>query len=137
MTTSFELSPLLCAAATHLGHPATGDVRWAHAGPVELARLTRSDRELIHVVTGERIPTEVPEDGFPVSFFALQIAVDRLVGPLTDGQDLSIPYAEAIYTAYDERCPDGNPFSGELLDFALAFLVGRDLARLGPDQLVF
>lgn len=135
-TSSFGLSPLISAAAAHLGRPVTGDVRWLHLSGDELDRLTESDRELVHVVTGERLPRWVPDDGIPVSFFVLQLAVDRAVGPLADGRDVSITYVEDVYDAYEHGCADGNPFSGELFDFALAFLVGRDLASYGPDAIV-
>ncbi len=133
MTGSFGLSPLLRAAATHLGHPVTGEVRWFHAGPMELSGLTDSDRELIFVATSERIPDPVPDEGMLVSFYVLQIAMDRIAGPLSDGRDVSIPYAEDVYTAYDEGCQDGNPMSGDLLDLTLAYLVGKELGRLGPE----
>ena len=136
MTGSFGLSPLLRAAAQHLGHAVTGDVRWLTAGPVELAGITESDRALIHVVTGERLPYDIPESGLPVSFFVLQIALDRLTGPLVDGSEVSIEYVESVYEAYEEGCPDGNPISGDLFDMALAFLVGRDIARLGPEPTI-
>lgn len=133
MMGSFGLSPLLRAAATHIGHPVTGEVRWFQAGHIELAGLTETDRELIFVATGERIPTEVPAAGMPVSFYVLQIAMDRLAGPLRDGEDITVQYAESVYCAYEEGCADGNPLSGDLLDMTLAFLVGRELGRLGPD----
>lgn len=133
MMGSFGLSPLLRAAATHLGHPVTGEVRWFHAGAMELSGLTASDRELIFVATSERIPHEIPDEGMLVSFYVLQIAMDRLAGPLKDGADVSIPYAEAVFTAYEETCPDGNPLSGDLFDLTLAYLVGKELGRLGPE----
>lgn len=133
MMGSFGLSPLLRAAATHLGHPVTGEVRWFHAGAMELSGLTASDRELIFVATSERIPHEIPDEGMLVSFYVLQIAMDRLAGPLRDGEDITVPYAESVYCAYEEGCADGNPLSGDLLDMTLAFLVGRELGRLGPD----
>ncbi|MDO5696994.1 MAG: hypothetical protein Q4G51_03360 [Dermatophilus congolensis] len=133
MMGSFGLSPLLRAAATHLGHPVTGDVRWFHAGTMELSGLTASDRELIFVATSERIPEEIPAEGMLVSFYVLQIAMDRLAGPLKDGSDVSIPYAEAVYSAYEEGCADGNPISGDLFDLTLAYLVGKELGRLGPE----
>lgn len=132
MTRSFDLAPLLAAAATTLCREITGDVRWVHLGPDDLAGLTFADRELIHVVTGERLPLH-PTRELLVSFFTLQLATDRLVGPLTDGEDVSIGYVEDVYTDYDARCPDGNPMSGDLLDLALAFLAGRELAVLGPE----
>ncbi|MBK8437061.1 MAG: hypothetical protein IPL37_11225 [Austwickia sp.] len=43
---------------------------------------------------------------------------------------MSIRYLGDVFTRYEEGCPDGNPVSGELLDLGLAFLVGRELARL-------
>lgn len=134
MMASFGLSPLLRAAATHVGHPVTGELRWLHAGPTELGGLTASDRDLIFVATGERVPDVIPEQGMAVSFYVLQLAMDRLAGPLADTADVSIEYAESVYTAYEESCPDGNPMSGDLLDITLAYLVGRELGRLGPDQ---
>lgn len=134
MMASFGLSPLLRAAATHVGHRVTGELRWFQAGRVELAGLTESDRELIFVATGERIPNDIPAEGMLVSFYVLQIAMDRLAGPLKDGRDVDIAYAESVYTSYEEGCADGNPMSGDLLDLTLAFLVGRELGRLGPDH---
>lgn len=133
--TPFGLTPLLRVAAQALRVPVTGDVRWLYAGPRDLRGLTDSDRELIAVVTGEVIPCE-PSAGLRVSFFALQVALDRLSGALPHGQDVSIAYLEDVYTRYDEGCPDGNPVSGDLLDLALAFLVGRDLARMDRESLV-
>ena len=132
MTSSFGLAPLLHAAAAHIGAPVTGDLRWLHLGPDELARLTDADRELAHVVTGERLPFETDEDGVLVSFFVLQIALDRAVGALPQGQDVSIAYVEYVYEQYERTCPEGNPFSDDLFDLALAFLVGRELSRLDP-----
>lgn len=132
----FGLTPLLRAAAQSLGGPVTGDLRWLYAGPRDLRGLTASDRELIHVVTGEVISPELSDLGVRVSFFTLQLALDRLTGPLVDGRDVTIPYLEDVYTQYDESCPDGNPVSGDLLDLALAFLVGRELARLDAASLV-
>lgn len=132
----FGLTPLLRAAAQTLGVPVTGDLRWLYAGPRDLRGLTDSDRELIHVVTGEVLPQHLSAMGVRVSFFTLQLAMDRLTGPLVDGRDVSIPYLEHVYTQYDEGCADGNPVSGDLLDLALAFLVGRELARLDAASLV-
>ncbi len=126
----FGLTPLLRAAAQTLGVPVTGDLRWLYAGARDLRGLTVSDRELIHVVTGEVLPRELSGLGVRVSFFTLQLAMDRLTGPLADGRDVSISYLEDAYTRYEQGCPEGNPVSGELLDLALAFLVGRELARL-------
>ncbi|MBK7722103.1 MAG: hypothetical protein IPI32_07730 [Austwickia sp.] len=126
----FGLTPLLRAAAQTLGVPVTGDLRWLYAGARDLCGLTAADRELIHVVTGEVIPRELTGLGVRVSFFTLQLAMDRLTGPLADGRDVSIRYLEDVFTRYEEGCPDGNPVSGELLDLGLAFLVGRELARL-------
>lgn len=131
-TTIFGLAPLLEAAAAGLGEPVAGDLRWLHLGPAELDRLTDSDRELVHVVTGERLPIDVPEAGVLVSFFVVQLAADRAVGALPPGADVSIPYVEHVFETYEESCDAGNPFSGDLFDIALAFLVGRDLARLDP-----
>ncbi len=132
----FGLTPLLRAAAQTLGVPVTGELRWLYAGPRDLRGLTASDRELIHVVTGEVLPPHLAGLGVRVSFFTLQLAMDRLTGPLVDGRDVSIPYLEDVYSQYDARCADGNPVSGELLDLALAFLVGRELARLDAASLV-
>lgn len=126
----FDLSPLVQAAAEDLG-PVTGEARWLHAGPAELAGLTASDRELVAVVTGEHLPAEIGGER-RVSFFVLQLAADRLVGPLRDGEDVSISYMEDVYTAYESHAA-GTPVSGELLDLALAYLAGRELALLGPD----
>ncbi|MBW3084007.1 hypothetical protein KEM60_00190 [Austwickia sp. TVS 96-490-7B] len=127
--TTFGLSPLLRSASAAIGSPVTGDLRWLYAGPRDLAALTESDRDLIAVVTGEHLPEHVEGLGVRVSFFTLQLALDRLTGPLYDGRDVSISYMEDIYSAYDADCPAGNPFSGDLLDLALAYLTGRDLAR--------
>ncbi|MBO3130203.1 hypothetical protein [Dermatophilus congolensis] len=135
MMGSFGLSPLIRAAAVQVGAPVTGDVRWFDASPAELRGLTETDKELIYVATSERIPDDIPEEGLRVSFYVLQIAMDRLAGPLKNGEDISVEYAEHIHTMYEEGCPDGNPFSGDLLDMTLAFLVGRELGRLGPDHM--
>ncbi|QQS02403.1 MAG: hypothetical protein IPK37_08910 [Austwickia sp.] len=126
---TYGLSPLLRAASAALGAPVSGDLRWLYAGPHDLDALTSSDRDLIAVVTGELFPEHVEGVGVRVSFFALQIALDRIAGPLRDGEDASIEYMERVYTTYEDNCPEGNPFSGELLDLALAYLVGKDLAR--------
>lgn len=132
----FDMSPLLHAAATHLGHRVTGDVRWLHCDAEELDRLTPSDRELILVTTGESLPDVAPEGDLLVSFFVRQLALDRATGALPYGRDVSIAYVEAVFDAY-EGCLGGNPVSDDLFDLALAFLVGRELARLGPDALSF
>lgn len=138
---TYGLSPLLRAASAALGAPVSGDLRWLYAGPHDLDALTTSDRDLIAVVTGELFPEHVEGVGVRVSFFALQIALDRIAGPLRDGAEASIEYVEDVYTAYEDNCPEGNPFSGELLDLALAYLVGKDIARQdaaerGADSLV-
>lgn len=136
-TATYGLSPLLRAASSHHGGPVPGDLRLLFAGARDLDGLTHSDRELIAVVTGELIPVPVTGLMLRVSFFTLQLALDRLAGPLMDGADASIEYLEAVYTAYEETCPlDGNPVSGGLLDLALAFLVGRDLQRQERARLV-
>ena len=54
MTSTFDLSLLLHAAAAETGRFVTGDVRWMPAAPDDLRVLTESDRELLEVVTGER-----------------------------------------------------------------------------------
>lgn len=129
-THSFDLSAMLHAASVDTGRFVTGDVRWLSAGSAELDRLCDADRELIQVVTGERLSGVLHEE-LAVSFFAWQLIVDRAAGAL-DG-DPSIAYVESVFIAYDGVCIDGNPMSGDLFDLALAFLVGRDLARLDPD----
>ncbi len=129
-TASFDLSAMLHAASVDTGSFVTGDVCWLTAGPAELSRLCDADRELIHVVTGERLSGQ-PDQGLAISFFAWQLIVDRAAGALQD--DPSIAYIESVFTAYDGVCIDGNPVSGDLFDLALAFLVGRDLSRLDPD----
>ena len=53
MTSTFDLSLLLHAAAAETGRFVTGDVRWMPAEPDDLRVLTDSDRELLGVVTGE------------------------------------------------------------------------------------
>lgn len=128
---AFDLSPLIQAAHHDLGAPVTGETRWVCVGERELSALTASDRDLIRVVTGERLP-ESGDGDLAVSFFVLQIAADRLVGALRDGDDVPITYVEDVYTAY-ERNPSGTPLCGELLDLSLAYLAGRELALLGPD----
>lgn len=130
-TRIFDLTPLIQAAADDLGAPISGESRWLTAGPSELCALTASDRDLVHVVTGERLPVD-PRGEIAVSFFVLQLAADRMVGPLVDGLEVPTHYVEDVYTAY-ETCSAGTPLCGELLDFALAYLAGRELALLGPD----
>ncbi|GAB49874.1 hypothetical protein [Mobilicoccus pelagius] len=126
----FDLSPLVQAASTDLG-TVTGETRWVRVGAAELAGLTASDRDLVAVVTGERLPGEIVGE-LPVSFFMLQLAVDRLVGPLRGGEDVPITYVEDVYTVYEDH-PAGTPLGGDLLDLALAYLAGCELAVLGPD----
>lgn len=126
--TTHGLSPLLRAASAAIGAPVAGDLRWLYAGPHDLDALTRADRELIEVVTGETFPEHAEGIGVRISFFTLQLALDRRTGALRDGRPISIRYMEDVYSAYEEHCPEGNPFSGDLLDLALAYLVGRDLA---------
>lgn len=128
-TSTFGLSPLMRIAASHLGRPVTGELRWLYAGQHDLDGLTDTDRELIHVVTGEVIPARVTGLGLRVSFFTLHLAMDRKAGVLSDGRDVTVEYLEDVYTGYDEHCSDGNAVSGDLLDLGLAFLVGRELAR--------
>lgn len=127
--TTYGLSPLLRAASAAIGAPVTGDLRWLYAGANDLDALSDTDRELIAVVTGETLPDHVEGVGVRVSFFTLQMALDRLTGVLPDGLDASIVYVESTFTAYEQNCPEGNPFSGDLCDLALAYLVGRDLAQ--------
>ena len=126
----FDLSALIQAASVDLG-VVTGESRWVRLGPEELRGLTDSDRELIRVATGERLPRHVVAD-VTVSFFTLQLAVDRLVGPLRGGDDVPITYMEDVYTAYESHGA-GTPLGGDLLDLCLAYLAGRELALLGPD----
>jgi len=45
---------------------------------------------------------------------------------------VSIAYVEDVYTHYEDSA-FGTPVNGEQLDLALAYLAGRELARLGPD----
>lgn len=151
MTSTFDLSLLLHAAAAETGHFVTGDVRWMPAAPDDLRVLTESDRELLEVVTGERFgrdtapgkpgaepnepnepteptePTEATEPA-PASFLAWQLICDRRTGALTG--PVTVPYVESLFTDY-EMCVDGNPMSDDIFDLALAYLVGRDL-RVDP-----
>lgn len=135
-TITYGLSPLMRVAAANLGRPVTGEVRWLYAGQHDLDGLTDSDRELIHVVTGEVIPATVVGLGLRVSFFTLHLAMDRKTGQLRDGRDVTVEYLEEVYTKYEECSPEGNAVSGDLLDLGLAFLVGRELARQDSDDLV-
>ncbi len=127
-TASFDLSLLLHVAAAEAGRFITGDVRWMVAEPADLARLSASDRELIHVVTGERLDWAADEP-VETSFFTWQIICDRATGELSG--DVSVAYVEALFTDY-ELCVDGSPMSDDVFDLALAYLVGRDL-RVDPD----
>ncbi len=127
-TAHFDLSLLLQVAAMESGRFITGEVRWMVAQPADIARLTPSDRELLHVVTGERWEWSADEPA-PMSFFAWQIVCDRAVGALAD--EVTVPYVESLFTDY-ESCVDGSPMSGDLFDLALAYLVGRDL-RVDPE----
>ncbi|MDO5628324.1 MAG: hypothetical protein Q4G43_08400 [Mobilicoccus sp.] len=134
---TFDLTPLIQAAAHELGAPICGDRQWLSLGVAELDVLSASDRELVHVVTGERLPgfdvSATPRaDEIGVSFFTMQLVADRTVGPLRDGDDVPTHYVEDVYTAY-EACPAGTPLCGDMLDLALAYLAGRELAVLGPD----
>ena len=108
----FDLAPLLQAAADDLQTTVTGEARWACAGEIELAGLTRSDRDLIHVATGERIAKEITCE-IPVSFFALQIAVDRLVGPLRGGDYVSIAYVEDVVDPHLEAAGVQQPIPAD------------------------
>ncbi|MEP7161002.1 MAG: hypothetical protein ABI746_07845 [Dermatophilaceae bacterium] len=134
--TSYGLSPLIRAASAAIDRPITGDLRWLHAGPNDLRGLTDSDSTLIEIVTGEVFNATPDELGVRVSFFTLQIAMDRLAGPLQDGADITISYLEDVYSAYERHCPQGNPCSGDLLDLALAYLVGLDLAAQDASRMV-
>lgn len=127
-TSNFDLSLLLHAASLEYGRFVTGETRWLVAEPADLARLTAADRELLHVVTGERIDWSQDDERL-CSFFAWQLICDRATGTLVG--EVTVPYAEALFTAY-ETCVDGSPMSGDLFDLALAYLVGRDL-RVDPD----
>ncbi|MDO5712039.1 MAG: hypothetical protein Q4P32_09920 [Micrococcales bacterium] len=129
-TGPFDLSALLHAASLDTGRFVTGETCWLNAGPAELDLLWAADRELVHIVTGERLP-RASCDELAISFFAWQFVADRACGALVG--DPSIAYVESVFSAYDGVCIDGNPMSGDLFDLALAFLVGRDLARLDPD----
>ncbi|HYO85462.1 MAG TPA: hypothetical protein VES01_03240 [Dermatophilaceae bacterium] len=133
---TYGLSPLMCVAAANLGRAVTGEVRWLYAGQRDLDGLTDSDRELIQVVTGELIPPRVVGLGVRVSFFTLHLAMDRKTGVLPGGTDVSVEYLEDVYTRYEQCCPEGNAVSGDVLDVALAFLVGRYLARQDQGDLV-
>ena len=126
-TSSFDLSVLLHAASMECGRFVTGETRWIVAEPADLARLTADDRELLHVVTDERIDWAEHESRL-TSFFAWQLICDRATGALVG--EVTVPYVEAVFTAY-EMCVDGSPMSGDLFDLALAYLVGRDL-RVDP-----
>lgn len=143
MTSTFDLSLLLHAAAAETGRFVTGDVRWMPAEPDDLRVLTDSDRELLGVVTGEHFardtasgkpgteptePTEPLKPTEPASFLAWQLICDRRVGALTG--PVTVPYVESLFTDY-EMCVDGNPMSDDIFDLALAYLVGHDL-RLDP-----
>lgn len=134
--TSYGLSPLIRAASAAIDRPITGDLRWLYAGPHDLRGLTDSDSALIEIVAGEVFTAGADDVGVRVSFFTLQIAMDRLAGPLQDGADITIPYLEDVYTAYERHCPQGNPCSGDLLDLALAYLVGIDLAAQDASRMV-
>lgn len=120
----YGISPLMQVVASHLERPVTGDVRWLYAGARDLDGLTDGDRALVRAVTGENIPHTLTGLGQRVSFFVLHLAADRTLGVLRDGRPVTVEYLEEAYTAYEECSPAGNAVSGELLDRALAYLVG-------------
>lgn len=120
----------LLTATSAVSGPVAGDERLYYAAPGDLCFLTAADRELIEVVTGEIIPEAPRGLGVRVSFFTLQIVLDRLDGALRGGEEVTIDYLEAVHTAYEMLCPHaGTPVSGDLLDLGLAWLVGKQIAR--------
>lgn len=94
--------------------------------------LTSSDRELIYQTTGQKMqPGFDPSRGGVTSIFAGQIAMDRRLGRLSVGQDVSAAYLKDTARLYnDAGNSTGNPFSGQQMDKALKYLAEHSARRM-------
>ncbi len=90
--------------------------------------LTVSDADLLRAATGEN-----PAAGDPSSQFAQQLALDRRTGELAPHQDVTAVYlrnaAARIEASNAGRQGFSNPYSGEAMDRAVAYLESIGRAR--------
>lgn len=98
--------------------------------------LTESDKDLLARVTGERIEPGLTEGTGQVSAFAQQLALDRRTGELAPNQQVTAVYLRNAAAAIEQRTAGNphhrNPYSGEVMDAAVAYLesVGRGRADI-------
>lgn len=95
--------------------------------------LTDSDNELLAKATGETIDPGITGRTGPASAFAQQLALDRRTGQLAPNQDVTAVYlrnaAAAIDTANAGRANFTNPYSGEVMERAVAHLEATGRGR--------
>ena len=85
--------------------------------------LTTSDRDLIEYATGEDLDADPEERGRSLSSFAAHIARDREASRLKPNQELTARYLwEASRQYVEAGMEESNPFAGEVMERALAYL---------------
>ena len=85
--------------------------------------LTTSDRDLIEYATGEDLDADPEERGRSLSSFAAHIARDREASRLKPNQELTARYLwEASRQYVEAGMEESNPFSGKIMERALAYL---------------
>lgn len=95
--------------------------------------LTDSDKDMLAAVTGEKIEPGFTDKPGAASAFALQLALDRRTGELAPNQAVTSTYLRNAAAEMDARNagrPNArNPYSGEVMDKAVAWLDAHGLNR--------
>lgn len=95
--------------------------------------LTESDKDLLGQATGERIEPGITDRTGPASAFAQQLALDRRTGELAPHQEVTAVYlrnaADAIDKANAGRAGFTNPYSGQVMERAVAYLEATGRGR--------
>lgn len=95
--------------------------------------LSDSDKDLLGVVTGERIDPGITDRVGAASAFAQQLALDRRTGDLAPGQDVTAVYLRNASAEIDRanagRPGFRNPYSGPFMDRAIAHLEATGRGR--------
>lgn len=88
--------------------------------------LTDSDKTMLAEVTGEKIDPDFTNRPGSASAFGLQLALDRRTGELAPNQEVTSVYLRNAAAALDARNAGRagftNPYSGEVMDKAIAWL---------------
>lgn len=94
--------------------------------------LTDSDKHMLGEVTGEKIEPGFTDRPGSASAFALQLALDRRTGALAPNQQVTSVYLRNAALELQQQNAGRayqNPYSGEIMDKAVAWLDAHGQSR--------